>query len=269
MKIEKFVTATTDNNLYYQFCGFASQNMKNKFGQNCEIVIAYITDRDESDERYKRICEFATVVKIDPIPELEIGIQAKVSRLWLASQSDSPCAIIDVDWFALNEDFFLNCFDNCKEGTLGVIGSNVFSGTRDEGKFPMNMVHGHNETFRKIINPKNLQYRDLLLSWDCNRFDGKENVFNRFNGFSDESLLRKLVHDCGMENQITHNHMPSHRPYGFSSRIDRSNWNFDLEKMRSGYYIDSQPLRPINDNLGAISPLLEYLNLEVDKFYIK
>jgi len=268
MNIKKFVTATTDHSTYYQFCGFMSQNMRNKFGADCKVVIAYITNKDDADERYQNISKFAEVIKIKPIPEIDIGIQAKVSRLWLASQSDEPCAIVDVDWLAIDENFFKQCFKRTDKENLGVIGSNAFYNTPDQGKFPMNMVHTHPDTFKTIINPRSLNYRDLLLSWNTNKFDGKESVFNQFTGFSDESLLRKMVAETSMQNNIVHNEMPSHRPYGFSSRLDRSNWHIDLNRLSQGGYIDSQPLRPLNENFEKVSPLLSYLGLDLQELFI-
>ena len=262
MRVKKFITAVNDNSTYYQFCDIIVQNIKNTFGQDCKVEIGHITSDLPNSKRTKILRSITDTKVFKRIPGIDSGIQAKITRLWLASESTEPAAIIDVDWLAVNGEFFNECFKNYKKGHIGTIGSNVFTRTIDEGKFPMNMVHGTPEVFKKIINPTSLSYEKLLTSWNGTLIDGKENVFHNFHNFSDESLLRKLIIDAKMTGKVLSHPMPSTKPYFFSARLDRSFWDFNLKKIKEGKIIDCQPLRPVDKNLRELAPLFDYLKID-------
>lgn len=262
MRIKNFVTAVNDNPTYYQFCDIIVQNIKKTFGQDCKVEIGYVTPQTADSKREKTLSSITKTKLFKTLPEMDSGIQAKITRLWLASESTEPTAIIDVDWLAINGNFFNQCFNNYRKGHIGTIGSNAFKGTRDEGKFPMNMVHATPDVFKKIVNPNGLPYERLLMSWNNTSIDGKESVFNKFSNFSDESLLRKLIIDTKMTGKVLRHPMPSIRPYFFSARLDRSFWDFNLKKIKEGKIIDCQPLRPVDENLGDLAPLFNYLKID-------
>jgi len=270
MTKKRIITSTNDIEAYYQFCGPFSVNAKDKFGHDCELVIGYISNKDEFDPRYQRIGEFGKVVPFAPIEGISSGAQAKVTRMYLASQFEDDFTIImDVDMFVVNESFFVEAFARCPQDKLGAIAGNVYFGGPDHGKFPMCYTHGMGRVFKKIINPKNLDYKDLLISWNKNYIDGKENIFNQFSNFSDESLLRALIHKAGMEKMVYHTHRPDVKCVNqFNARIDRGWWGWDQKKLEGGYYLDCNPLRPMNKNYDKMKGVLDFLNIDFEKVII-
>ena len=40
-------------------------------------------------------------------------------------------------------------------------------------------------------------------------------------------------------------------------RIDRGDWNLDKQKLNEGYYYDSQPLRPFNQNFDSFGAFIK------------
>jgi hypothetical protein len=42
-------------------------------------------------------------------------------------------------------------------------------------------------------------------------------------------------------------------------RIDRTDWNYDIEKVKSGYYYDSHSIRPYKQHKEAIDKLINEL----------
>jgi len=269
MEIKKFITSTNDIDTYYQFCGAVCENIKDKFGPDIEIVIGYVTDRDESDKRFKALQNHATIIRFDPIDGIDVGNQAKVTRMYLASTFDEPVALLDIDMFVINDEFLKLCFSYCGPDKLGVIGANVYYNTADHGKFPMYYTHGMGSTFQKIVNPKNLEYEALLRTWDKEVIDGKENIFNPFEKFSDESLLRSLIIQTNMQQNVTNIDRPDVAgPHRFAGRIDRGWWGYDQEKLENNYYLDCNPLRPFNDNVDQMKSLLDYLNIDATRVFI-
>lgn len=112
--------------------------------------------------------------------------------------------------------------------------------------------------FRSMINPKNLSYFDLIRSWEGIRVhDRKENIKNPPGDFSDESLMRALIGRWDKESKlVTHieRNVDIHNEW-----IDRTWWNIDEEKLGKGKYITCNMLRPMDENLEYIEPLIEYV----------
>jgi hypothetical protein len=271
MEIKKFITSTNDIDTYYQFCGAVCENIRNKFGDDVEIVIGYVTERDVGDSRFDQISKFGTVVRFEPIEGIHLGNQAKVTRMYLASEcGDEPVALLDIDMFVLDADYLKECFATCPDDKLGAIGENVYFGGADHGKFPMYYTHGKGDTFKKFVNPSELPYEELLKSWDHGKIDNKENIFKPFANFSDESLMRLLIWKARMKDQVHHTHrLDVKQVYRFTRRIDRGWWGYDEDKLENNHYIDCNPLRPFNDNAERMKELLDFLHIDFDKVAIR
>jgi hypothetical protein len=210
------------------------------------------------------MAEFGEVVIFNTIQNVPTGNQAKVSRMYLATQYPNEiCMLNDVDMLILNSSFLIRSLVPIENDKIVAIGANAYFGTESEGKFPMYYTTAMGKTFQYIVNPLNLKYEDLLGTWKyVYQFDNKESLTNPPENFSDESLLRVLLHRWKDKNRLL---VHIHRNFNGMravERIDRANWSLDVEKLKSGWYIDSHLPRPMNTNYNKIKCLLDFFNIK-------
>ena len=274
----RIITTTNENDTYLPFWSTMSQHWRNFCGFD-NVTLGFITKREDTDPLVKEMREYGEVILIKPIEKIDVGIQSKVTRMYLASERPNEnCIIADIDMYVLNKNYLWdNWFSKVEDGKLLAIGGNsgCYIGN-EKGKFPMAFTTAKGSVWKEIINPSNLNYEDLLCSWyDFKMFSINESTKNEYGSFSDESLLRGLI---GMwdnyGNIIAYNHpkvkhinREDWRGRVAMKRIDRINWSIDLNKLNSGYYIDCQPVRPFNSQL--LNPILDYLGIDDDKRILK
>ena len=178
----------------------------------------------------------------------------------------------DIDMYILNKtETWEKWFSKVEEDKLLCISANKggpYSGS-DVGKFPMAFTSAKSSVWEDIVNPDKLSYVDLFKSWyNLSVCDNMESVNKPFKNFSDESLLRALIYLWdGYNNKHAYYHpkclnVERDDWNGLASRrIDRCRWYIDVDKLNSGYYYDSQPVRPFNKNIDKIKPILNYIGI--------
>lgn len=267
----RIITSTNEVDLYIHFWPTMAENWTKWYGIE-KITCAFITERVEDDPLVKKMREYGEVILYKPFKnEVADSIQAKTTRMYLSTlYPDDYCLIADIDMYILNkEETWLKWFSKVEEDKMLCVSSNVpYYGT-DKGKFPMAFTTATGKVWKEIINPNNLSYDELFRSWyNMYEHDSKEKVNQPFPQFSDESLLRGLI--SRWENyggRESYNHPRcigiERDDWGVSAkrRIDRSKWFIDEKKLHSGYYYDSQPVRPFNKNVNNIKPILKYIGV--------
>jgi len=254
--MNEVITSADESKTYLPFWPSMAQSWK-KWGYN--TVVGFITKRDKDDPLILEMLRYGEVKVFPHIKELNIQNQAKITRLYLATQY-STSIIADIDCYLLNHEVFKQWQSEWDQDKLLAIGHNAYLNSPESGKFPMIYTTGSREIFHKIINPKNLDYEDLLKSWIGLRvIDRKEDPSKPFNKFSDESLLRALIHQNG-ENLVKYIQRDDFVGMTAKRRVDRANWNINNEKLQEGYYIDCCPHRPIRPK--KLKPILKYLGIK-------
>jgi hypothetical protein len=275
----RVITTTNENDMYLSFWPTMASNWK-WYGFK-KIVCGFITNRDKDDRLVQEMSKYGEIILFKPLKGVEDSIQAKATRMYLATQySDDFCMIGDIDMYILNkEETWEKWFSHVVDDKLLCICANnggPYKGT-DIGKFPMAFTAARNYIWKEIVNPLNLSYDELFASWyNLHICDRKEKVNQPFRAFSDESLLRALIYKwSNFNNSNAFNH-PSCVNIerddwdGLAKRrIDRSRWLIDSEKLNSGYYYDSQPVRPFNENINNIKPILNYIGIDENNWSLK
>ena len=265
MKIDNIIIASDNNKLYFEFVPYAIKHFKNVFG--CNVIFNYISDVNDLSEEIKDSC---TVINYptDNTKRISNAVLSKISRLITATKLGSETfMIVDVEQFILNK-FVPDAIATADDNKITEIGGNMYHNTTSQGKTPMGYTSGKGNVFKNIVNPNDYDYLDLLKTWSdiVDGIDGKENITNVPNHFSDESLLRYLIVRSGSEDLINHISR-SGRDFKYDFRLDRhwSDWNNQaeiLDNLKNNYYIDCQPLRPLKENMGKMENLLKHLNLK-------
>ena len=277
------ITTTNYNPTYYTFLPTA-YNMWKKYFPNSVFVLGFVGTLPENDKfvtTLKKYCdEFHYFKTIEGVTE---GCQAKTTRMWLASTyEDNVCTVVDIDLYILKPEWLKNNIKPAFTDKKFVsIGSNVYIGTEAEGKFPMYYTTAISNIWKKIINYQNYNYQEWFnhISNLPNPVDIYENPKNPFNKFSDESLLRYFVVRHPDQEWMNKVHLKVNRKnykLGLKppDRIDRSWWprncntsNMDYVKQHN--YIDCFPVRPYNQNINRLMPVLRYIGLSDDISNIK
>lgn len=266
------VTSTNKNKTYCEFVPSVYQMWK-KFLPNCIFALAVISNKSEDDLFIRKLRKFSDDFYLFKNHEnIDSGVQAKVSRLYLSSlYGEDPVIIVDVDQYVFNFDWLMESLRPIFEGKFVSIGYNAYVKTDHKGKWPMPYTSGSSNIFKKLI-----RYKDTYDTWlnslkvIDDPIDKLECVSNSFNNYSDESTLRYLVDKYPDREYIKNIWVKVDRKDAVvinvaHRRIDRWNWNkqFSTEKLNNGYFLDCWPLRPFRANFEKIKPFLELLELDI------
>lgn len=255
----KIITSTNDIEKYRNFWPSMSKNWEKLYG--LKPTIGFITEREESDELVTKMKHYGDVKLFKPIKGIPTPNQAKVARMWLSTQEQSETVmLVDIDMYILNKGVIDSWIDSHIKGKITAVGANAYFNSPAEGKFPMCYTIGEYETFKSIINPNNLGYEDLMLSWCRNVIDNKENLKNSPSIFSDESLLRLLIKETGNEKLINHTYRDDFVGMQAKRRLSRISFNVDRQKLNNGFYIDCAPERPLVIN--NMNPIFKHIGIE-------
>ena len=266
------ITSTNENKLYCDFLPSVYQMWK-KYLPNCIFSLSVISDKEEDDIFIKKLKKFSDdFFLFKNHTDIDSGVQAKISRLYLASLYENyPVIIVDIDQYVFNFEWLMEKLSPIFQNKFISIGYNAYINTKDKGKWPMPYTSGPSNFFKKII-----KYNDNYDQW-INSFkkikdpiDNKECVLNKFDNYSDESTLRYLVDKFEDKNYIQNMWVKIDREDAIlynraHRRIDRWSWDsqFSYEKLKNGHYLDCWPLRPFKDNFEKLKPFLKLLQLDI------
>jgi len=199
------------------------------------------------------------------IENMDYGIQAKLTRFYMASKSVGTWLITDVDMMPTNRSF-LEPYKNAPQDHLVQFGVDHFSYKRppDIGKWPSHGVAANMETFQEILRSDEVEnMQELVNHWTRRVWqDLRCNPGNRFSDFSDESLMRELVRSWNQPDRITkimrtdvpgeYSHVPV---YG---RLCRSH-HHSLDNVDVSQYYEAHGPRPYHTNKQWYNKLKEGL----------
>ena len=247
----------------------------NKFLPNAKITLAFVTNRDLEDPIFKKISSFGEVYIFPKDPSIPSANQAKICRHVLACFFKNEVSMIeDIDTIPLQSDFVTNLSKEYEDGKILFVGNEVYNNTPDEGKIPISNMTGNGIEFSYLFDPSssiesflvgNKFSEDVFIMWkdwkNLNVFDHKESLTNvpdatGLNGFSDESMIRAIIHKSNAYNRIK----KIGRDVDIRDRwIDRSWWGVDGNKLESNYYVLCNFLRPIKENYYTCKPVIDFI----------
>jgi hypothetical protein len=231
MKIDYVIISSDDNPMYKDFYPIVAKRW-NQLGIKTYYI--NITDCDEISED-----EFGVVHKIKDVGFVNTGFQSQVVRLFASKYINGNILMSDIDMFPISKDYY---FQNLKDLTDdNVI---IYSGQPygDIPYYPMCYVLSHSNNFSKYLGLNNLnfyEYCAMLIERYGQNWNTDENfMYEQFENYKDKLLVL-------------------HRD--LSRRLDRSNWSFNLDDLKSGYYLDSHMLRPYEHYKKNIDELVYYV----------
>lgn len=258
MKKYNIILTTNDVAKYLSFWATATNHWKNN-GFN--VILGFITNRTENDVLVQKIKSYVDELHLfKPINDINSGNQSKVTRMYLSTlYEDSYNIIMDLDMFVFNVKYCLdNWWSKANDENFIAVGRELYN----NGKFPMSNTCAKGSIFKEIVNPKSLNYNDLLKTWyDVNVFDSKESLKNPLadrnysvDCFSDESLLKVLLYRWNNKNNILYLNR------GVNIKETRLEGDLcSITDLENNKYFDCFPKRPLNkSNLKLV---LDFLNI--------
>lgn len=223
------------NPLYLDFWPIVAKVWKEVF--NIIPVLGLISD--EESEMYDD--GNGLVIKLKSIEGYDDGLLSQLVRLYLPKHLNGNCIVSDIDMIPLSKKYFIDDLEQYSDDDF-VIMSSHHSQTINTNQYPMCYVVGNDTTFKKLFT----------LSDDWETFIKKIPVQG---WYTDQHYLYNMVNKT---NNI--NYKFPERNGGFvENRIDRVMWNYDVNKLKDGYYIDCHSLRPYNQYSNEINKLIKLI----------
>ncbi len=250
MLFDKVILSTNDDPKYYQWWPIVAHAWKH-FWPLAEVVLAYVTDRGEDDERVIEFRKHGTVTLYKPLEGIPTANHAKVARYFLAGNyPDKVCLIGDVDLMPLSRFYLDNKLAyRCTDQLLTIGAEEYYFIEEDIGKAPAALMTALGKIFFQLYGKDVTAFTNLSPV-----MDNKEIITNNPCNFSDESLTRLLLRNCDID--------VVNKTVGLMSTwdtLDRSDWLVDLDRLFHGGYAYAHLPRPYNPKDESITPLLDYI----------
>lgn len=230
MKIDYVVISSDDNPMYKDFYPIVSK-IWNSFGLKTYFI--NITNENSITEN-----EYGFVHKIKSIDNIPSSYQSQIVRLFSPNLIDGNILISDIDMIPLNYDYFKNNSEYLLDDNIVVHTTNPYT---DRPFHAMCYLLGNSKTFKKILGTENMTYEEFVKNL--------ESMYGH-SWFADENFF----YDKSIGNE---NKMVFLKRDIKNTRIDRSKWVYDVNKLHKGTYIDSHLLRPYSQYLNEINELIK------------
>jgi hypothetical protein len=205
----EIVTSSDDRAFYLSFLPTMAKWWKKN---GLTVNLAFVTRRTENDPVIQELKKYANVHLFSPVAGVPEENQGKLARSFLTTvlEAEKVYTIADLDLYLLRPNYLQDSLKCVPYDSLLAIGENLYhegfrankasqkitkSAGTTKGKFPIYYTSATGSTFQEVINPTGKSWKEFPKSLTSSTFDGLENALHSRRGFSDESLLRKLLFD--------------------------------------------------------------------------
>jgi hypothetical protein len=232
--MEKYVIISSDDNkMYKDFYEIVSEQWL-RLGYKTYFI--NITDKNEITNN-----NYGVVHKIKKLDEYPISFQTQIVRLFSSNLIDGKILISDIDMLPLNGNYFDSFFNILEKNPdkLLLLSGQPYS---DVPYYPMCYILANSKILSDSLEINNMSFKNF-----CDFVSTKVGI--KWN--SDEHFLYEQI--LKIDNSIVYTR-------SFNSRIDRSNWTYDENLLKNGFYLDSHLLRPFENYKQEINTLINKLN---------
>lgn len=200
--INQIVLSCNEDPTYREFWPLTARAYKLLF-PDIRVHLAFLTNRTDNDEMVREMRQHGDVTLFPILSDIPEFGQAKMIRFILAAeQGTDVCYIDDIDLIPLQREFITNAVIQRPENVLLCVGAEVYGW---QGTCPVSQMTAEGHVWKRLINPKNLNYSDLIHSWTGYFYDVREKInveqtltaegFKDDIYFSDERLIRRLLRE--------------------------------------------------------------------------
>jgi hypothetical protein len=227
--VDYVIISSDDNPMYKDFYPIVAKRW-NQLGFKTYYV--NITDEDSIEED-----EWGIVHKMKSLNFVSTGFQSQVVRLYCANLISGIILTSDIDMLPINGEYFKHYFKEYQSDKILIYSGQPYGNVP---YYPMCYVLGHTDNFRDF-----LEIRDLSFSEYCKELLKYGEAWNTDEHFMYDKFQSHL------DNLVVKNDRD------FSKRIDRGNWNYNINLLQTGYYIDSHMLRPYDKYKSHVDNMIK------------
>lgn len=242
-QIIRAIMASDNNPTYLDFWPIVAQAWGKIIG--IRPTLALIADKNTVIDE-----TIGDVIRFDPIPGVSTAQHAQLIRMLLPIYyPDDICIISDIDMLPLNKGYFLDPLAKIGKKQIIVYHDRVYK--PQAKRIPMCYVAGKGNTFKEVFHINAIdEIPGLIYAWS---------ILNP-SWTADEEILytylsqwHKWTNYCqflGFEATFVTQH-----------RIDRFNWQYNIELLRNEFYHDAHLLRPLSKYEKELGLFFEELGL--------
>lgn len=246
---------------FLNFLPLVSRSWEQSFNWPLQVGIVYKRPDWPQVERFvDKYGRFAELVPLEANPSIPMANQGKLARLFLAANSRDQFVLVDdMDTVHLDSEYLRSKIQPWLQANKMIaIGREVYSGTPQEGAFPMGNFSGPPMLFSELLGvvPGVSSFADWVGSIGMKRsISNRENPRNRPKHFSDEHLVRALRQQTTFDSNIIFLERNLNVKEAW---LDRSWWPSEGEiRERVGQFESINFPRPLLAHLGRIRLALE------------
>lgn len=229
MKIDYVIISSDDNPIYKDFYEIVA---KRWLDLGYKTYYINITDEDGIYDN-----EYGIVHKIKALDFISTGFQSQVARLFSSKFIEGNIMMSDIDMLPINSEYFNQYVNELTEDNVIIYSGQPYGNTP---YYPMCYVLSNSKNFIKYLDIEDMNFEEyckMLSDTYRQAWNTDENfMYDKFENYKDNLLIKN--------------------DRDFSRRIDRSNWNYNIDLLKRGHYIDSHMVRPYNDHKTQIDKLL-------------
>ncbi len=241
LKIDRAIVSSDANPMYLQFWPLVARAWQQLIGVRPTLLLI-ADDTVEVDE------SVGDVIRFQPIPGVPTATHAQCIRLLAPAYfEDDVCIISDIDMLPLSKAYFVNSIKDLPDDAFVVYRDRAYG--NDARRFPMCYNVGKGCLYKSIFRFNSVADIPYII---------KKWVEKGFGWNTDEIILTAYVRQWPQfkENCVLLGHTSME-----TRRIDRSNWQYNKEKLNSKYYIDAHMVRPLDKYYAQIKELVDDLGI--------
>lgn len=217
MKIDYVVISSDENPLYKDFYPIVA---KRWFDLGFKTYYINICDMDSIESN-----EWGIVHKMKSLDFVPTGFQSQVVRLYCSNFIDGVLLMSDIDMLPIKGDYFRDGASELTDDNIVIYSGQPYGNVP---YYPMCYVASKSKNLREYLEFGGKSFSDYCFELSS-KYGQAWNTDENFMYDKLQNHLSKLI----IKNDRD-----------FSRRIDRGNWQYDVELLSAGYYIDSHLLRP-------------------------
>jgi hypothetical protein len=231
MKVNYVVISSDDNPLYKDFYPIvAKQWLKLGF----KTYYVNITDTTSIEEN-----EYGIIHKLKKIDYIPSSFQSQVVRLFVSNFIEGNLLMSDIDMLPINGSYY-NQYNEEFDGSNIILYSGQPYGVNPY--YPMCYVLASSKTLKNCLGISKVNFEKY-----CKKLAEVYTI--KWN--ADEHFMYEMFQQ--------HPELLKVKSRDFSRRINRPDWQYSIDSLKQGYYIDSHMLRPYNLHKDQIEKLISDL----------
>ncbi len=233
MKIDYVVISSDDNPMYKDFYQIVAQRW---LDLGFKTYYVNITDKDEIINN-----EFGIQHCIKSLDFVPSGFQSQVVRLFASNFIDGNILMSDIDMLPINGEYYEKYINDLTDDNVIIYSGQPYGNVP---YYPMCYILSHSSNLIKYLEIDKITFSEYCKMLSDNygqAWNTDEHfMYDRFQNHIDKLVIKE--------------------DRDFSKRVDRGNWTYDINLLKSGYYIDSHMLRPYNIYKDKITQLINDIN---------